>query len=64
MSIFEMDVTNASFCINKPIVNHMDHTDFLFHHTLLDGGNVRLNWNIESDMNVNWIKFKNCLSLY
>ncbi len=32
--------------------------------TLLDGGNVRLNWNIESDMNVNWIKFKNFLSLY
>jgi hypothetical protein len=32
--------------------------------TLLDGSNVRLNWNIESDMNVNWIKFKNCLSLY
>jgi len=26
--------------------------------------NVRLNWNIESDMNVNWIKFKNFLSLY
>jgi hypothetical protein len=34
------------------------------HSTLLDGRNVRLNWNIESDMNVNWIKFKNCLSLY
>ncbi len=33
-------------------------------HTLLDGSNVRLNWNIESDMNVNWIKFKNYLSLY
>jgi hypothetical protein len=32
--------------------------------TLLDGSNVRLNWNIESDMNVNWIKFKNFLSLY
>ncbi len=32
--------------------------------TLLDGSNVRLNWNIESDMNVNWIKFKNILSLY
>ncbi len=32
--------------------------------TLLDGGNVRLNWNIESDINVNWIKFKNFLSLY
>jgi hypothetical protein len=31
---------------------------------LLDGSNVRLNWNIESDMNVNWIKFKNFLSLY
>jgi hypothetical protein len=29
--------------------------------TLLDGRNVRLNWNIESDMNVNWIKFKNFL---
>ncbi len=24
---------------------------------LLDGSNVRLNWNIESDMNVHWIKF-------
>jgi hypothetical protein len=23
--------------------------------TLLDGTNVRLNWNIESDMNVYWI---------
>jgi hypothetical protein len=23
------------------------------YHTLLDGSNVRLNWNIESDMNVN-----------
>jgi len=33
-------------------------------HTLLNGSNVRLNWNIESDMNVYWIKFKNCLSLY
>ncbi len=33
-------------------------------HTLLDGSNVRLNWNIGSDMNVNWIKFKNFLSLY
>jgi hypothetical protein len=32
--------------------------------TLLDGSNVRLNWNIESDMNVNWIKFENFLSLY
>jgi hypothetical protein len=32
--------------------------------TLLDGSNVRLNWNIESVMNVNWIKFKNFLSLY
>jgi hypothetical protein len=32
--------------------------------TLLDGTNVRLNWNIESDLNVYWIKFKNCLSLY
>jgi hypothetical protein len=32
--------------------------------TLLDGSNVRLNGNIESDMNVNWIKFKNFLSLY
>ncbi len=31
---------------------------------LLDGSNVRLNWNIESDINVNWIKFKNFLSLY
>jgi hypothetical protein len=31
---------------------------------LLDGSNVRLNWNIESDMNVHWIKFKNFLSLY
>jgi hypothetical protein len=35
-----------------------------FKDTLLDGSNVRLNWNIESDMNVNWIKFKNFLSLY
>ena len=33
-------------------------------HALLDGSNVRLNWNIESDMNVNWIKSKNFLSLY
>jgi hypothetical protein len=32
--------------------------------TLLDGSNVRLNWNIESDLNVYWIKFKNFLSLY
>jgi hypothetical protein len=32
--------------------------------TLLDGANVRLNWNIESDLNVNLIKFKNFLSLY
>ncbi len=32
--------------------------------TLLDGSNVRLNWNIESDMNVHWIKFKHFLSLY
>jgi hypothetical protein len=32
--------------------------------TLLDGSNVRLNWNIESDMNVNWIKFNIFLSLY
>ncbi len=32
--------------------------------TLLDGTNVRLNWNIESDLNVYWIKFKNLLSLY
>ncbi len=32
--------------------------------TLLDGTNVRLNWNIESDLNVYWIKFKNALSLY
>ncbi len=31
---------------------------------LLDGSNVRLNWNIESDMNVHWIEFKNVLSLY
>jgi hypothetical protein len=31
--------------------------------TLLDGTNVRLNWNIESDLNVHWIKFKNYLSL-
>jgi hypothetical protein len=29
--------------------------------TLLNGSNVRLNWNIESDMNVNWIKLKNFL---
>ncbi len=34
-----------------------------FYTTLLNGSNVRLNWNIESDMNVNWIKFKNFLSL-
>jgi len=33
-------------------------------YTLLDGTNVRLNWNIESDLNVYWIKFKNFLSLY
>ncbi len=32
--------------------------------TLIDGSNVRLNWNIESDMNVHLIKFKNFLSLY
>ncbi len=32
--------------------------------TLLEGSNVRLNRNIESDMNVHWIKFKNCLSWY
>ncbi len=32
--------------------------------TLLDGSNVRLNWNIESDINVIWNKFKNFLSLY
>jgi hypothetical protein len=32
--------------------------------TLLDGTNVRLNWNIESDLNVYWIKFKSFLSLY
>jgi hypothetical protein len=32
--------------------------------TLLDGTNLRLNWNIESDLNVYWIKFKNFLSLY
>ncbi len=32
--------------------------------TLLDGNNVRLNWNIESDLNVYWIKLKNFLSLY
>jgi hypothetical protein len=32
--------------------------------TLLDDTNVRLNWNIESDLNVYWIKFKNFLSLY
>ncbi len=31
---------------------------------LLEGSNVRLNWNIESDMNVHWIKFKKILSLY
>ncbi len=31
---------------------------------LLNGSNVRLNWNIESDMNVYWIKFKIFLSLY
>jgi hypothetical protein len=31
---------------------------------LLDGANVRLNWNIESDLNVNWIKFKYFFSLY
>jgi hypothetical protein len=31
--------------------------------TLLDGTNVRLNWNIESDLNAYWIKFKNFLSL-
>jgi hypothetical protein len=31
---------------------------------LLDGTNVRLNWNIESDLNVYWIKFKNFLNLY
>jgi hypothetical protein len=33
-------------------------TAWLFHRTvtaLLDGTNVRLNWNIESDMNVYWI---------
>jgi hypothetical protein len=32
--------------------------------TLLDGTNVRLNWNIKSDLNVCWIKFKNFLSFY
>jgi hypothetical protein len=31
---------------------------------LLDGTNVRLNWNIESDLNVYWIKLKIFLSLY
>ncbi len=36
----------------------------MFGDALLDGSNVRLNGNIESDMNVNWIKFKNFLSLY
>ncbi len=36
----------------------------LFLATLLDGTNVRLNWNIESDLNVYWIKFKHFLSLY
>ncbi len=36
----------------------------VFSSTLLDGTNVRLNWNIESDMNVYWIKFKIFLSLY
>ena len=35
---------------------------FLF--TLLNGTNVRLNWNIESDLNLYWNKFKNFLSLY
>ncbi len=38
--------------------------DLAVNRTLLDGSNVRLNWNIESDMNVHWIKFKNFLSLY
>jgi hypothetical protein len=33
-------------------------------YTLLEGTNVRLNWNIESDLNVYWIKFKNFFSLY
>ncbi len=33
-------------------------------YTLLDGSNVRLNWNIEYDLNVYWIKFKKFLSLY
>ncbi len=37
---------------------------YTFRCTLLDGTNVRLNWNIESDLNVYWIKFKNFLSLY
>jgi hypothetical protein len=31
--------------------------------TLLDGTNVRLNWNIESEMNVHWIKFKKFLKV-
>jgi hypothetical protein len=31
---------------------------------MLNGTNQRLNWNIESDFNVYWIKFKSCLSLY
>jgi hypothetical protein len=38
--------------------------DRLLSPTLLDGSNVRLNCNIESDLNVNWIKFKNFLSFY
>jgi hypothetical protein len=35
-----------------------------FNFTLLNGTNVRLNWNIESEMNVYWIKYKNILGLY
>ncbi len=43
----------SRFVFNKSDTTAIVHTEVFY--ALLDGTNVRLNWNIESDMNVYWI---------
>ncbi len=59
--ILENQVKNSEGIVEDKSITRKRRLD---QRTLLDGSKIRLNRNIESDMNVNWIKFKHFLSLY
>ncbi len=63
VNIFYLRIPHYTVPVTVKKCNHKN-CCFFMAPALLNGSNVRLNWNIESDVNVYWIKFKNFLSLY